>query len=280
MFHSISSIVGNVAGGRVQACSCLALVVVLACSPERPALSEDRLEPSFQDLLAVNRPSVADQLGLSAAQRERIGKLVSSFQAGLLGIHQGYPEGAQDREGLEIRKKLLARLGNARKETAEGISKVLSAEQRTLLARLGPGRADEKLPPSGISIEEGRFNSDDRPPSAAHAKLTLRVDYSKGQLIETVTGKPVGSPLYHAEERLIRCHAFSPDGKLVATGTGKIPSEWTRGEESGDEGEVRVWDTATGKLLASKSCRYYVTDVAFLPNGKTVRVRTDPINGR
>ncbi|MGO9113649.1 MAG: WD40 repeat domain-containing protein [Thermoguttaceae bacterium] len=98
--------------------------------------------------------------------------------------------------------------------------------------------------------------------------------------MDAVTGKPVGSPLYHAEERLIRCHAFSPDGRFVATGTGKIPSAWTHGREGGDEGEVRVWDTTTSKLLVCKSFPEYVTSVIFSPNGKAVRVQTDPINGR
>ncbi|MGO9113650.1 MAG: hypothetical protein ACLP9L_30840 [Thermoguttaceae bacterium] len=88
MFHRISSMVGNLPGDMVHVCSCLALAALLACSLERPALSEDRSEPSFQDLLATNRRSVAGQLGLSATQRERIGKLISSFQSKLLEIHQ------------------------------------------------------------------------------------------------------------------------------------------------------------------------------------------------
>jgi hypothetical protein len=280
MFHPTCSVAGNLLAGKVHGYACLSLAAVLACAADLPALLAESLEPSFQDLLAVSRPAVADRLRLSTAQREQIGRLVSSFQSGLPGIGRGYPPGAQDMEGLQIRKRLLAQLGNSRKETTAKISAVLSAEQRTLLARLGPGRAEEKLPPSDISIEEGRFRSEDKPPLATKAQLALKVEYSKARLTDTATGKPVGSPLYHGEERLITCHAFSPDGKLVATGTGKISSTWTRGNESGDEGEVRVWDTTTGKLLSRKSLRYYVTDVTFLPDGKSVRVETEPVNGR
>jgi WD40 repeat protein len=67
--------------------------------------------------------------------------------------------------------------------------------------------------------------------------------------------------------RLGRCRygilglAVSPDGKTVATGGG-LPS---------DEGEVKLWDLATGNLKADlKGHGAWVECVAFSPDGKTL----------
>jgi WD40 repeat protein len=57
----------------------------------------------------------------------------------------------------------------------------------------------------------------------------------------------------------IQAQAFSPDGKLIATGD--------------DIGEIRLWDTATGRLIATEhapSTIFPVTATAFVPDGKSL----------
>lgn len=67
---------------------------------------------------------------------------------------------------------------------------------------------------------------------------------------ETIWNAPVGTATYNAL-------AFSPDGKLLATGTG--------------EGNVRIWDVETGNLLKTlERHKYAVRFVAFSPDGTMV----------
>ncbi|NUQ63573.1 MAG: protein kinase, partial [Pirellulales bacterium] len=93
-----------------------------------------------------------------------------------------------------------------------------------------------------------------------------------------------GVCVYHARsgERLaelardgprLECTAVSPDGKLIAAGTG--------------EGEVFVWDTATYRLVGAwesdlrdePSIQVSIYSLAFLPDGKSLAVgRTDRDN--
>jgi WD40 repeat protein len=65
--------------------------------------------------------------------------------------------------------------------------------------------------------------------------------------------------------------AFSGDGKLLATTTGY------RGPGEGRRGEIRVWDTATGKLLDQRSTGF-VRNVAFLEDSKTLVYSADELN--
>jgi WD40 repeat protein len=72
----------------------------------------------------------------------------------------------------------------------------------------------------------------------------------------------------------VRCVAFSPDAKRVASGGGvadrdDAPRDPVRMVEKVSGGEVKLWDAETGKeLRAVKAYRDYVTGIAFSPDGK------------
>jgi eukaryotic-like serine/threonine-protein kinase len=78
------------------------------------------------------------------------------------------------------------------------------------------------------------------------------------------------------KEVLLRGHkhrvhslAFSPDGKLLASGSGGIPyREW---EGRGLVGELKLWDVGTGQALESfRGHQGWVTALAFAPDGHTL----------
>ena len=74
-----------------------------------------------------------------------------------------------------------------------------------------------------------------------------------------LTGEPVGQALVHSGEVLAM--AFSPDGRLLATGT---YDKW-----------VRIWDVATGKLIGQPiSQPEIVNSVEFSPDGRWLLAAT------
>jgi len=98
------------------------------------------------------------------------------------------------------------------------------------------------------------------------------------RLYDTKAGKLVGSKLYH--DRLVQwgreritCWAFSPDGKLVATGSGYREKS---GPDKTSVGEVRVWEVPGGELVATyPGSLGYVTAVAFSKDGKKVLIQAE-----
>src|SRR5262245_1699801 len=80
-------------------------------------------------------------------------------------------------------------------------------------------------------------------------KVKIELSGAAAHLAEAKTGKQIGVALTHdraqfnVAKSVIACWAFSPDGKLVATGSRCQLRE-------GSEGQICVWDVATGKRVA------------------------------
>ena len=118
------------------------------------------------------------------------------------------------------------------------------------------------------------------PTTTPDGRLTVKVvDDLTARLVEAATGKPVGPELRHSPRRdgiRINTWAFSDDGRLLATAS-------SEGEGVDTVGEVRVWDVATGKLLAvATDARYAlgrVHTVAFA-DSRTLLVGCDDISGK
>ena len=135
-----------------------------------------------------------------------------------------------------------------------------------------PGRAGDepREPRVGFVSGEARFGLLKSP----DGKLTVQ---GKGtgvaQIVDAKTGKPAGPRLRHEEDFKVICWAFSRDGKLVATGAGRESEDR---KDYYNNGEIRVWEIATGKLVAERRDNIgMVRDLAFTADGKVVRFRAD-----
>jgi WD40 repeat protein len=116
-------------------------------------------------------------------------------------------------------------------------------------------------------------DSDDRFVAFSPDGKTLAVGGASGtglvKLWDLSTRK-VKSSLRHLEFKEVNSVAFSPDGKHIASGAGQTASNGAPGP-----GEVKLWDAATGRELASlrggailEGGPEFVRSVTFSPDGK------------
>ncbi len=120
-------------------------------------------------------------------------------------------------------------------KTARIWDAVTGKELLTLVGHTG-GVSGVAFSPDGKRLVTGSWS--DEPEHTAKVW-----DAASGQVLLTLTGHT--SSVFDA--------AFSPDGKRVATGSG--------------DGTARVWDSTTGRLLATAFVRSVVMSVAFSPDG-------------
>jgi WD40 repeat protein len=91
-------------------------------------------------------------------------------------------------------------------------------------------------------------------------KMVLTTGGAGTQRIDASTGKAIGAPMKQVDETFLA--VFSPDGKTIVTG-----STGLRGEADGD---VRVWDAATGQQRGTGLTHNEpLTAIVFSPSGLT-----------
>jgi len=84
------------------------------------------------------------------------------------------------------------------------------------------------------------------------------------ELVESITPTTLpiwSSPIQAHHKERVTSVAFSPDGSKLASGSG--------------DNTVKLWDSATGKELASSGHTSYVTSVAFSPDGSKLASGSD-----
>ncbi len=106
-----------------------------------------------------------------------------------------------------------------------------------------------------VTSPDGRVTA--RPGGGGTVVLT---DVAKGELFRL-----------EADTHQLNCAAFSPDGRTLATGGGYTmgggPSPFP-----GKNGDIRIWDVGTGRLLVRYNRHWWgpIMAVAFSPDGKLV----------
>jgi WD40 repeat protein len=94
------------------------------------------------------------------------------------------------------------------------------------------------------------------------AKLVTASNDKKAIIWDTKLGVPMRSLSGHFAE--VRCAKYSPDGKLVVTGSGP------------EDNTAIIWDAESGKELAKlKEHTLGINDIAFTPRGDLLATCSD-----
>jgi WD40 repeat protein/serine/threonine protein kinase len=101
--------------------------------------------------------------------------------------------------------------------------------------------------------------------------LGLISEDSKVRLWDAVTGKEVRSLVGHSSE--VRCIAFSPDSKYLASGSG---AQWIKDNKVSGSAELKLWEVASGKeLLTRRGHEGDIKTLAFSPDGRAIATGGD-----
>ncbi len=212
-------------------------------------------------------------LGIRVREIET-GREVRRFDAGLFNYLALSPDGATLASGgrQPVENVLRARLIlwdvatgkklreiHGHKQFVEGV--VFSPDGKTLASSeletiylwdVSTGRELRRIDKAGYCGMRLAFSPDGKTLASATPSTETVV-----RLWDVATGKPL-QPGGH--EGTVRTVAFSPDGKLVATGA------WL-----GYDFSIRLWDASTGALLKTfEGHKSYIQKILFTPDGKGV----------
>lgn len=117
--------------------------------------------------------------------------------------------------------------------------------------------------PGSTAITDLAFSPDGRTLAAADQDARVMLwDSQSGSALQVLAGHQDSAnalsliPILGSHPNSIDTLAFSPDGRILATG--------------GQGVRVKLWDIATGQEQASLPNKIHVTDLAFSPDGKTL----------
>jgi hypothetical protein len=137
--------------------------------------------------------------------------------------------------------------------------------------------------PRFLFVHEDSKPSDLAPlPTSPDGRLTLKNDGEHAQVVEAATGKPVGrqisAGIFSSTYQVLRfaCWSFSPNGKLVVTGSGYSRPRQKEEKNPTDVGRIQVWNAETGELLGEESAGS-VQRVTFEKDNRTIIFRAGPI---
>ncbi len=115
---------------------------------------------------------------------------------------------------------------------------------------------------NGADVFRMEFSRDQVRPTSSAGGLTLAAGCLDGSVrLWDIAGKSREGALLCKHTNWVRCVAFSPDGKLLASG--------------GEDRQLWVTDVATGRLLKKFVRTGWVNDVMFSPDGKTLASVSD-----
>jgi WD40 repeat protein len=119
-----------------------------------------------------------------------------------------------------------------------------------------------------LSVPEEARQADGYAVLSPDGKTRARQAGKKVQFHDAATGRELRTLEGHPDQ--LNCLAFSPDGRRLATGGGSTAGG---GPDPlpGRNGDVRLWDVATGERLATYTRHTgLIMSVAFSPDGRTL----------
>lgn len=274
-------------------CTCLLALTFQGDYGVQTSSSLDETKrPPVETCLALTRSWEADRLGLSEEQRQTLHDLIAEFQSQVRARTVKYPMGGQDAEGTRRRRRFCEELRQAKENVADQIFAALTMKQRVMLTNFGddfpsdsrvcrlsydndndrPVRSSgcpeakmlpESLPLFTILREQHVLQDENFLSPRGTEGFGFRVTAQASAAAISQGGKPLGWKAWHSEDRLLLHWAMSPNEKYLVTAACWLPC-------GGAQGELRVWEVATGRLLLIVDVASWIGKVTIDDHGRIV----------